>query len=105
VRELENVIERACVTSRDAVIDVGNLPPELTAPVASNLPFPVSLERQLPDLLRQATSNIEKQYLRKALKKARGNVARTAQICGLSRRSVTAKIAEYGIDRVVFKRD
>jgi DNA-binding NtrC family response regulator len=105
VRELENVIERACVTSRDTLIDVGNLPPELTAPVASNLPFPVSLERQLPDLLRQATSNIEKQYLRKALKRAHGNVARTAQICGLSRRSVTAKIAEYGIDRVVFKRD
>ena len=105
VRELENVIERACVTSRDSLIDVGNLPPELTAPVASNLPFPVSLERQLPELLRQATSNIEKQYLRKALKKAHGNVARTAKICGLSRRSVTAKIAEYGIDRVVFKRD
>ena len=105
VRELENVIERACVTSRDTIIDVGNLPPELTAPVASNLPFPVSLERQLPELLRQATSNIERQYLRKALKKAHGNVARTAQICGLSRRSVTAKIAEYGIDRVVFKRD
>ena len=31
------------------------------------------------------------------------NVVRAARICGLSRRSVTAKIAEYGIDRLAFK--
>ena len=103
IRELENVIERACVTSRDNLIDVSNLPSELAAPVPQKLPFHVDLDRPLPDLLRDATANIEQQYLRKALKKARGNVVRAAKICGLSRRSVTAKIAEYGIDRTAFK--
>ena len=103
IRELENVIERACVTSRDNLIDVSNLPPELAAPAPQKLPFHVDLDRPLPDLLREATANIEQQYLRKALKKARGNVVRAAKICGLSRRSVTAKIAEYGIDRTAFK--
>jgi len=103
IRELENVIERACVTSRDNLIDVSNLPSELAAPVPQKLPFHVDLDRPLPDLLREATANIEQQYLRKALKKARGNVVRAAKICGLSRRSVTAKIAEYGIDRTAFK--
>ena len=32
IRELENAIERACVTSRDPVIQVENLPPEIVCP-------------------------------------------------------------------------
>jgi DNA-binding NtrC family response regulator len=103
VRELENVIERACVTCRDKVIELENLPPELTAAPAPKLPFHIDLERPLPKLLNEAIANIEQTYIRKALKKARGNVGRCASICGLSRRSVTAKIAEYNIDKKVFK--
>ena len=33
----------------------------------------------------------------------RGNVGRCAKICGLSRRSITAKIAEYKFDKTAFK--
>jgi DNA-binding NtrC family response regulator len=103
IRELENAIERACVTSRDNVIQFENLPPELVSPPVSKLPLHVDLDRPLPELLREAVVNIEQQYLRKALKKTRGNVGRCARICGLSRRSVTAKIAEYKLDKSSFK--
>jgi DNA-binding NtrC family response regulator len=106
IRELENVIERASVTTLDQTIEVCNLPTELVAnPTETRLPFPIRLDRPLPEVLRETTGQIEKQYLRKALRKARGNVVRAASICGLSRRSVTAKIAEYGIDRRAFKGD
>ncbi len=105
IRELENVIERASVTSQGNVIDVENLPPELVTPAPNELPFHVTLDRPLPEVLRAATGRIEKQYLCKALRKARGNVVRTAKLCGLSRRSVTAKIAEYGIDRTLYLND
>jgi DNA-binding NtrC family response regulator len=103
IRELENAIERACVTSRDGIIQVENLPPELSAPPAARLPLDVDLNRQLPDLLRDTLAEVEKQYIRKALRKTRGNVGRCARICGLSRRSLTYKIAEYGIDRKAFR--
>lgn len=103
IRELENAIERACVTSRENVIQVENLPPEIVSPPVPKLPFHIDLERPLPELLREAVVNIEQQYLRKALKKTRGNVGRCARICGLSRRSVTAKIAEYKLDKSAFK--
>jgi DNA-binding NtrC family response regulator len=103
IRELENAIERACVTCRDSVIGVENLPPELSAPPAARLPVDVDLDRPLPELLRQAITDVERQYIRKALKKTRGNVGRCARLCGLSRRSLTYKIAEYGIDRKVFR--
>jgi two-component system NtrC family response regulator len=103
VRELENAIERASVTSKDNTIRPENLPPDLSAPVTPRLPFHIDLERPLPDLLRESVANIEQQYIRRALKKTRGNVGRCARICGLSRRSVTAKIAEYKIDRALFR--
>jgi DNA-binding NtrC family response regulator len=103
IRQLENSIERACVTSRDNVIQVENLPPELVNPTTSKVPFPIDLERPLPELLREAVANIEQQYIRKALRKTRGNVGRCAKICGLSRRSISAKIAEYKLEKSAFK--
>jgi DNA-binding NtrC family response regulator len=103
IRELENTIERACVTSRDNVIEVENLPASVLNPAAPRLPFHIDLKSPLPDVLRKATARIEQQYLSKALRKARGNVSRCAKICGLSRRSVTAKIAEYRLDKSAFK--
>ena len=103
IRELENAIERACVTSRDSYIQPENLPPELTTPATPKMPFHIDLDRPLPVLLREASAAIEQQYIRKALKKTRGNVGRCARICGLSRRSITAKITEYKIDKMSFK--
>jgi transcriptional regulator with GAF, ATPase, and Fis domain len=103
IRELENAIERACVTSSGNVIELANLPAELTSPAVAKLPFHIDLDRPLPEVLRQNVAAIEKQYLRKALKKARGNVGRCAKISGLSRRSITAKLAEYQLDKKVFK--
>jgi DNA-binding NtrC family response regulator len=103
IRQLENAIERACVTARNGIIHPEDLPPELTAPQAAKLPFNIDLERPLPDLLRDITVDVEQQYIRKALKKSHGNIGRCARICGLSRRSISAKIAEYKINKLVFK--
>lgn len=103
VRQLENAVERASVTSRDRVIHVENLPPDVLQPIGSKSPYHVDMKRPLPELLREAVAAIEENYIRKALRKTHGNVGRCAKICGLSRRSITAKIAEYQLDRAAFK--
>ncbi len=99
IRELANVIERACVVARHDVIELEHLPPELTAPRTPRTPFKVDLATPLPELTRGTVAVLERQYIAKALEKAGGNVSRCARICGLSRRSLTAKIAEYKIER------
>jgi len=68
IRELENTIERACVTSREHVIELENLPANLLNPAAPRLPFHIDLKSPLPDVLRKAVSKIEQQYLAKALR-------------------------------------
>lgn len=103
VRELENVVQRACLTARVESIVPENLPRELSNPPLEKRPMTIDLSKPLPDLLREAVATVEAQYLRKALKKVRGHVGKCAQLCGCSRRNVTAKLAEYGIDRHEFQ--
>jgi DNA-binding NtrC family response regulator len=105
VRELENVVERACVVARHESIEPQHLPPELSVPRKPKTLFKVDLTRQLPEVIRETTEALERQYIEKALEKTGGNVSRCAEICGLSRRSLTAKIAEYQIERKEYRRE
>jgi DNA-binding NtrC family response regulator len=105
IRELENAIERACVTARDATIQPEDLPLDVLRPRSSSESPKIDLSKKLPDLLREVTIDLERRYLMRAMKKSRGNVGRCAKICGLSRRSVSAKLAEYEINKLSFKEE
>jgi len=107
VRQLENAIERSCVTARDGVILPAHLPPEITrnGTPSRGSGFQVDLVRSLPEQLAELTAIFEERYLRKALRKTRGHVGKCAKISGLSRRSITDKIAQYKIDKAEFKRE
>ena len=104
VRQLENAIERACVTARDGMIGPEHLPPDVGHKGGeSKSPFQVDLTRPLTDQLAEITRAFEERYLRRALRKTRGHVGKCAKLTGLSRRSVTEKIAQYKIDKEEFK--
>src|SRR5207302_266017 len=81
IRELENAIEHACVTARGTSIQPEDLPAEVLGSRGGKAPLPIDLSRPLPELLREMTVNVERQYLLRALKKSRGNVGRCAKIC------------------------
>jgi DNA-binding NtrC family response regulator len=103
VRELENAIERAVVTSRDGAIKLENLPSEVLGGSRTRHLLRADLSRPLTQQLAELTAALEKSYLRRALKKTKGHVGRTARIAGLSRRTITEKIAVYRIDKAEFK--
>ena len=105
IRELENAMEHACVTTRTNVIRPENLPPEVTGSSQSKSSLRVDLSRPLADQVTELTRSFEESYLRAALKESKGHIGRCAEICGLSRRSVTNKLAEYQIDKSSFKHD
>jgi DNA-binding NtrC family response regulator len=103
IRELENAIERACVTSHDDFIRPENLPAEMKSPARTRVPFSIDLSRPLTEQVEELTAAFEERYIRKALQKSQGNIGRCAKICGLSRRSITNKVAGYKIERSLFK--
>ncbi|MDB5350804.1 MAG: response regulator with CheY-like receiver, AAA-type ATPase, and DNA-binding domain [Planctomycetota bacterium] len=104
IRQLENAIERAAVTTVGDTINADNLPHQVVgAPVEEKPKFEIDLDHPLPHYLKIATEQIEKEYILKALEKSRGNVGRCAELCGLSRRSISGKISQYTIDKYPFK--
>jgi DNA-binding NtrC family response regulator len=104
IRQLENAIERAAVTTVGDTINADNLPKQVVGSSSEENPrFEIDLKQPLPFYLQQATEQIERQYIAKALEKSRGNVGECAKLCGLSRRSISGKISEYGISKHPFK--
>ncbi len=103
IRQLENAIERACVTSRDGWIRPTNLPPDVLKPPSGKSVLTVDLSRTLGEQVAEITAGFEERYLRKALRKTHGNLTSAAHISGLSRRGITSKLIRYKIDKSEFK--
>jgi DNA-binding NtrC family response regulator len=87
VRELENVIERAVVLSRDDVIDLGDLP--LTISEAEG-----DMEE---GSLAAAVETVERRMIREALAEAGGVQTRAAELLGISERVLRYKLKKYGL--------
>ena len=101
VRELQNVLERACMLS-DAYIlqlaDIQRFLPKLTMtsqitkskpPQANQLPKASTLAEQM--------AQMEQQSIQQALQVCQGNKLKTAQYLGISRTSLYEKLALYGL--------
>jgi DNA-binding NtrC family response regulator len=97
IRQLENAIERACVTSHGTLLRAESLPPEVAGP-ATKKTGRIDWSRPLSDLLDEQSAKLESRYLRKALKRARGNLSRCARRCSLSRQGLVSKLSQYQID-------
>jgi two-component system NtrC family response regulator len=90
VRELENVVERALILEKDGDLGPGTLPPDIIAEERGI--FPGDLPDEGLDL-----EALEKELIRKALKKAGGNQTRAARYLGLTRPTLIYRLEKYGI--------
>lgn len=87
VRELQNIVERAVVMARGAVVTCADLPAEVqkAAPtlVADTLPAQVE--------------ELEKKAIAQALERAGGVQSRAAELLGLTERNLRYKLKKYGL--------
>jgi Nif-specific regulatory protein len=97
IRELENCIERACILSNDNVIRSGNLPPTLQTAISSKTKSVGTLDA--------VVSRVEKQMLLDCLVSTKGNLAKAAEILGITERMMGIRIKKYEIDPKRFKLD
>src|SRR6184192_4215425 len=96
VRELENVVERAVVLSRGQIITSRELPfGEHDAGEREDENEDVSAERSF---FKKSVSQFEKDLIMKALKDAGGNRSKAAEMLGIYRRLLYAKIKEYALE-------
>jgi DNA-binding NtrC family response regulator len=134
VRELRNVIERAVTLCTGAAIDAHHLPPpeasfgsslmpshaaigmdplsRPTLPAALGMSMgepsiptaPETMPLGLHDAARHAAQSIERRRIAEAMDRCGGNQTRAAQMLRVSRRTLVARLTEYGFARPLKKR-
>jgi len=105
VRELENVVKRACILSNGTVIEKKDLP------IAENDSYSIKdfLEEKLKRYLKDMTkitncnlydtvhSEVEKALISIVFRETGKNQLKTAKILGINRNTLRSKIREYKI--------
>src|SRR5437762_5875710 len=98
VRELENVIERAVVLSRGQIITSRELPfGDHEAGEGDEGEAGVDVKAD-SSFFKKSVAQFEKDLIMKALRDANGNRSKAAEMLGIYRRLLYAKIKEYGLE-------
>src|SRR5260370_8719018 len=95
IRELENAIERACVTSQNGSILPQFFPHELVHNEAPKPSHAIDLNQPLPELLRQLQADVEQEYIRQPLDHGRGNVSHCAKMGVICWLRLSGKLLPY----------
>ncbi len=93
VRELENVIERACILTEKDFITAEVIPDTIKP---HNDVFTTGTESGFS--IKQTQKKFEIELINKALKETNGNKTRAAQLLEISLRALMYKLKEYGIE-------
>lgn len=88
IRELENTIERAVITTQTSRITVKNLPPLLLGERSH------WYEKEIETM---TMAENEEALIRRALKKSKSNLSRTAKLLGIARGTLYSKMKKYQI--------
>jgi DNA-binding NtrC family response regulator len=99
IRQLENVIERMVLMCESQILTVDDLPEELSALVPAQPAEAQDEPTSLKQIVRRKTQSLERDLIEKALDETRGNVTRTAEKLGLSRKGLQLKMKELGLKR------
>ena len=98
VRQLENYLHRIFVLSENDLIDLVDLPPEISDTSLPAADFNVEIPEHgilLEDIM--------KEYIRVALVKTNGNQTKAAALLGISRRRLQNRLQNYGLNSQDFK--
>jgi len=90
IRELKNIIERACVLAPEPVIQLSDLPPDLSQRKADH-------DDMGSYILADAVARTEKDLVLKALAKTEGKRAEAAHLLGISRKNLWEKMKQFDI--------
>ncbi|MFP4543616.1 MAG: sigma-54-dependent transcriptional regulator [Bacteroidota bacterium] len=93
IRELENIIQRAVVLTRDEYLKITDLPDYVTKP--GNLTRPGAAD-ELGDLNRKV-EQLEISLINRAMEETAGNQVKAAELLNISERTLRYKIGKYGL--------
>jgi DNA-binding NtrC family response regulator len=104
VRELENVVERAVILTAGPGVTEADLPERLRRTDARKTSVPAfDADEPLAAVLGRVTGAVEREYLKRVLRRYKGHIGRTSTHAGLNRRTLYNKMVAYGLKREDFR--
>ncbi len=103
IRELQNLVERACILETSSTLTPGSFPAELFADSAGAAPIPAEPGFTLAEVRRSAVEDAEKRYLREVLARNAGKINRTAETSGITVRQLNKLMNRYGMRKEEFR--
>jgi DNA-binding NtrC family response regulator len=100
VRELENVVERAIILTRGPVVTEADLPERLRRVEDRRTSVPsFDLDEPLFAVVQRVRSAVEREYLKRLLRRYKGHLGRAAEHAGVNRRTLYSKMQAHGLRR------
>ena len=104
IRELENLIDQACIVEKGAILSPAGFPPKLFLPAAPQQNHDATSPCRTLDEMRQKTlENADRQYLEEILRQNRGAVMKAAETAGVTPRHFRNLLKKYGLRKEDYK--
>jgi DNA-binding NtrC family response regulator len=103
IRELENLMERACILETSNVLTPESFPAGLFESGEAKAEIPIEAHLSLADARRRAVDDFERQYLKELFARTKGRVNRAAEDAGISSRQLNKLMVKYGIQKEAYK--
>jgi DNA-binding NtrC family response regulator len=103
IRELQNLIERACILETSSILTPASFPAELFANNPATASMPVETRFTLAKVRSLAVEEAEKRYLREVLTRNGGRINRTAEVAGITVRQINKLMNKYGMKKEEFR--
>ncbi len=103
IRELQNLVERACILETSSVLTPASFPAELFAGSHAIPQIPSETRLTLSQARRRAVEELERHYLRDVLARNRGRINLTAEEAGVTVRLINKLMNRYGLRKEEFR--
>jgi len=103
IRELQNLVERACILETSSILTPASFPAELFADGPAQASIPSETQLRLADVRNRAVAEAEKRYLRELLARTGGRINRTAEAAGITVRQINKLMHKYGMKKEEFR--
>jgi transcriptional regulator with GAF, ATPase, and Fis domain len=103
IRELENVIERACILETSETLSRRSFPSETLDSGTEIKPRPRADAITLAQLRRRGIEEIERGYLTETLARCKGQIGLSAKAAGIGARQLNKLLKKYGIKKEDYK--
>ncbi len=104
IRELENILERACILENSSTLTAQNFPPEMVKHCETYYTLSERNPTTLAQARQVAVEAFEKSYLTALLGQTKGKINLAAQKADITTRQLNRLITRYGLNKKNFKK-